>query len=349
MNSRSRNRSGLTILDVVVTIVIILVLAAFLLPSVRRARGPTRRSQCLSNLKQIGLALHNYHDVYEVFPPGWIAGETPAQSSGFGWGLHLLPFVDQEALFEKFDRHHRLADTASGNATLISTELSVYRCPSGDGVAQARSQWGVSLGTTNYVGNFGVGIPTTWSTMAGSEGKLVDANYLQGMFGPSSSVRMMDVKDGMSNIVLVGERRLLEKGVEWPTGKEDGPFNSYWAGIPNLNTVNPLSIVATATGGQIELNGENDKLPATGNLAAVMSPEERKSLPYFAINKNPRLGVTLSGDHQDTVTAGFSSWHTGGCQMLLGDGTVRFISENIDPTVYTNLMRRSDGATLGEF
>jgi type II secretory pathway pseudopilin PulG len=296
MKRKIKNRSGLTILDVVVTIVVLLVLAALLLPSVRRAREPARRSQCKSNLKQIGISLHNYHDVHKTFPPGWIAGEAPARSSGFGWGFSLLPFTDQEKLFLKFDSHHRLADTASGNSDLISTELSVYRCASDDGVAQTRSQWGASLGTTNYVGNFGVGIPATWSTMAGSEGKLVDKKYLQGMFGPSSSVRILDVKDGMSNVVLVGERRLLKEGVEWPLGKEDGSFNSYWAGIPNLNTVSPLSIVATATGGRIEFNGEDDQLPETGNLTAVTSPEGKQTLPLFAINKNLRLGVTLSGD-----------------------------------------------------
>lgn len=349
MNSRSSNRSGLTILDVVVTIVILLVLAALLLPATRSPRSAARRSQCKNNLKQIGLAIMNYHDVHKVFPPGWIAAETPQDSSGFGWNYQVLPYFDQKPLFEKFDRNSKLSDKACGNADLASTILTAARCASDAGTNQSESRWMSPLGTTNYVANFGVGIPTTWSTMPDSEGKLVDTKYLQGIFGPNSSVRIRDVKDGMSNVVLVGERRMPHEGVEWPIGIEDGRFNSYWAGIPNLAAVNPLVVVATATGGQIELNGEDDKLPATGNVAAVMSEEERKSLPYFAINKNPRLGVTLSGENQDMVTAGFSSWHTGGCQMVLGDGTVRFISENIDATVYTNLMRRSDGATLGEF
>jgi len=349
MNSRSRNRSGLTILDVVVTIVILLVLAALLLPATRSPRSAARRSQCKNNLKQIGLAIMNYHDVHRVFPPGWIAAETPQDSSGFGWHYQVLPYFDAAPLFTKFDAKQKLSNKACGNADLASTILTAARCPSDAGLDQGESGWMSPLGTTNYVGNFGVGLPTTYSTLAGSEGKIVDSKYLQGIFGPNSSVRIKDVKDGMSNVVLVGERRMPHEGVEWPISKSDGRFNSYWAGIPNIAAVNPLVVVATATGGQIELNGEHDKLPATGNLAAVMSQEERKSLPYFVINKNPRLGVTLSGDHQDMVTAGFSSWHTGGCQMVLGDGTVRFISENIDATVYTNLMRRSDGATLGEF
>jgi type II secretory pathway pseudopilin PulG len=349
MNSRIKNRSGVTILEVVVTIVILLVLAALFMPNARRSRVAAKRSQCKNNLKQIGLALHNYHDVHRSFPPGWIAAETPANSSGFGWGFHILPFIDQAPLFEKFDSSQRLADTGSGNAVLVSTELTAYRCPSDDGVAQATSQRGLSLGTTNYVGNFGLGIPATYSTTAQSKGKLVDTKYLQGMFGPNSSIKIQDVKDGMSNVVLVGERRLLKESIEWPLGKEDGPFNSYWAGIPNINTVSPLAIVATATGGQIELNGDDEQLPETGNVAALTSPEGKQSLPLFAINKNPRLGVVLSGENNNAVTAGYSSWHTGGCQMVLGDGTVRFISENIDTSIYINLMRRSDGATLGEF
>lgn len=349
MKRRIRNRSGLTILDVVVSIVILLVLAALLLPSVRISGEAARRSQCKNNLKQIGLALCNYHDVHEAFPPGWIAADTPAKSSGFGWGLQILPYIDQARLFERFDRHHRLADKASGNLQLIATTLTAYRCPSDSGAAAVQSPSGPFLGATNYVGNFGVGIPSTYSTAVGSEAKLVNTEFLQGMFGPNSNVRIQDVKDGMSNVVLVGERRLLQDGVEWPIGKEDGPFNSYWAGIPNINTVSPLAIVATATGGRIELNGEDDPLPEMGNLSAVASSEGQQSLPYFAINKNLRLGVTLSGKNQNMVTAGFSSWHTGGCQMVLADGTVRFVSENIDPTIYTNLMRRSDGETLGEF
>ena len=349
MNSRNRSRSGITILEVVVVIIILLVLAALLLPATRRAREPARRSQCKSNLKQIGLALMNYHDVHNAFPPGWIAAESPDHSSGFGWHYQILPFFNSAPLFEKFDSTQKLSTKTSGNAELASTILTATRCSSDAGTDQAESRWMTPLGTTNYVGNFGVGIPTTYSMMPGSGGDLVDTKYLQGIFGPNSHVRIRDVKDGMSNVVMVGERRMPHEGVEWPIGKQDGRFNSYWAGIPNLAAVNPLVVVATGTGGQIELNGEDDKLPATGNMAVVMSPEERKSLPYFAINKNPRLGVTLSGDNQDMVTAGFSSWHTGGCQLVLGDGTVRFVSENIDATIYSNLLRRSDGKTLGEF
>jgi type II secretory pathway pseudopilin PulG len=156
------NRNGLSALDVVVTIVILLILAALLLPSVRVSGGASRRSQCKNNLKQIGLSLMNYHDVHRTFPPGWIASETKGRSSGFGWGYQVLPYFDQKPLFEKFDAKRKLSDQTSGNDDLAKTILTAMRCPSDDGPDQAKSNWMPLLGTTNYVGNFGVGIPITY-------------------------------------------------------------------------------------------------------------------------------------------------------------------------------------------
>ena len=148
--------------------------------------------------------------------------------------------------------------------------------------------------------------------------------------------------DGMSNVVLVGERRLLKAGTDWPPGKVEGSFNSYWAGIPNIDNVSPLAIVATATGGSPELCEEGDALNQSGNLNGLLTKAGRHTLPLFAINRNAK-GETLHKGDDRHVTAGFSSWHTGGCQIVLGDGTVRFVSENIDSLIFTNLMRRSDG------
>ena len=344
------NRKGLTVLDVAVTIVILLVLAALLLPATRRSRPAAKRSQCKNNLKQIGLALMNYHDVHRTLPPGWIASEAAGQSSGFGWHYQILPFFDQAPLYKKFDSSQQLSDKSSGNAELAATILSATRCPSDHGPNQAASHWMTQLGTTNYVGNYGVGIPVTFSAMSGSEEKLVDPKFVQGIFGSNTSVHIRDVKDGMSNVVLAGERRMSAHTTEWPLGDVEGAYHSYWAGIPNIDAVSPLSIVATVTGGNVELNGENDLLCLTGSLKTMDTAEGRKALPYFAINKDIR-GTTLKhrSDGTTTVTAGFSSWHTGGAQCILGDGTVRFVSENIDPTIYINLMRRSDGVALGEF
>ncbi|MFT5323372.1 MAG: hypothetical protein ACI8P0_001221 [Planctomycetaceae bacterium] len=350
----NRNRRGLSALDVVVTIVVLLVLAALILPMVLQQQvgcGGGRTSRCRNNLKQIGLALFNYHDAHKTFPPGWIASETKGQSSGFGWQFQILPYFDQAPLYKKFNSKLKLADQQSDNPELAATILTATRCPSDKGDDQVKSRWVPLLGPTNYVGNFGVGIPTTFSVMEDSASELVDSRCLQGILGVNSKIRIRDVKDGMSNVILAGERRSSMGAGDWPVGRIEGNFNSYWAGTPNVNAVSPLAIVATSTGGLVERSFEEGatnegSLAPVGNLKGLDTDGGRKALPYFGINHDVR-GVPL-GD-SDAVTAGFSSWHTGGCQVVLGDGTVRFLSENIDPTILTNLMRRSDGATLGEF
>lgn len=346
-----RNRNGLNALDVVVTIVILLVLAALLLPGTCGHRDAARRSQCKNNLKQIGLSLMNYHDVYRTLPPGFTASETRGESSGYGWSFYILPFFDQASLFERFNSKLPLTNQTFGNFHPASTILTASRCPSDNGDATVTSRWMPDLGTTNYVGNFGVGIPPTYSVLNGSTRSLVDSRHCQGILGPNSRVRIRDVKDGMSNVVLAGERRMSPNANEWPVGRVAGNCNNYWAGIPNVDAVSPLVVLATSTGGliertpqEIELN--TGELPIKGNIPDIRSPERQKSLPYFGINRDTR--GELLGDSK-LVTAGFSSWHFGGAYAGIADGTVRFLSENIDPIILTNLMRRSDGETLGEF
>lgn len=351
---RNRSRSGLTMLDVIVTIVILLALAALFLPRVQMTGQVPHTSPCKNNLKQIGLALMNYHDVHRTLPPGWIVSEERERSSGFGWGYHILPFFDQAPLFKKFDSHEKLSDKASGNAKLATRILTAMRCPDDGGPDQAKSQLLPEIGPSNYVGNFGIGIPTSYSRLEEYEGKIANPRAVQGILGANTRVRIRDVKDGMSNVILVGERRLPANGVDWPDGKIEGQFNSYWSGLPSVETVSPLAIVATATGGEFEgqISTENDEwtgLPLIGNLEAVATSQGRQRLPYFGINLDSRGEPLKSSNDEGFITAGFSSWHNGGAQVVLGDGSVRFLSENIDPIVFTNLMRRSDGETLGEF
>lgn len=352
-----RNRNGLSALDVVVTIVILLVLAALVLPMVYQQQigcGTGRTSRCRNNLKQIGLALFNYHEVHRTFPPGWIISEKKNESSGFGWGYQILPFFDQAPLFKKFNPKVPLSDSVSGNDKLAATILTAMRCPSDQGPDQVASRWIPELSTSNYVGNFGIGIPASFSRLAESKGKIADPRYVQGVLGGNTRIRIRDVKDGMSNVVLAGERRLPNSGADWRVGDIQGKFNSYWVGLPNVRSASPLAIVATATGGEFEgtkrdENGNWTHLPLVGNVSDAFTAEGVRRLPLFQINRDVR-GMPLETSEGDRpVTAGFSSWHTGGAQVVLGDGTVRFLSENIDPTILTNLMRRSGGETLGDF
>jgi hypothetical protein len=215
-----KNRNGLNALDFVVTIVILLVLAALLLPTIHGHRDAASRSQCKNNLKQIGLGLMFYHDVYRTLSPGFTASETSSESSGYGWNFYILPFFDQASLFKRFNSKLTLTDQTFGKYHPASTILTASRCQSDNGDATVTSRWMPDLGTTNYVGNFGVGSPATYSVLNGSTRSLVDSRHCQGILGPNSRVRIRDVKDGMSNVVLAGERRMSPNTNEWEESKE---------------------------------------------------------------------------------------------------------------------------------
>lgn len=351
---RAKKR-GFTLIELLVVIAIIAILIALLLPAVQQAREAARRSQCKNNLKQIGLALHNYHDVNNTLPPGYTEGVV-ATNNGFGWNQHILPYFDQAPLFEKFNSNVPLNNGSFGGAIDTNLELSAailtaVRCPSDVGPEQESNNNGASLmqdmATSNYPGNFGVGQPTG----------ILRGSFIQGIFGRNTKVRFRDLKDGSSNVFFVGERRMPRVCDPGWVGTS-GSFCTFWAGVVSSGQAIATAVPVTGTADsrlfQI-LGSTNDLImtdvtPRSGPGAALVGGSAGTNAG--AVLKINRLidGVTpLTGVNADTVTLGFSSWHTGGCQMLLGDGTVRFLNENISTETYMNLSRRSDGQPLGEF
>ena len=347
-----QSRRGFTLVDATVAMSLVALLCTILIPGcfyLDRGghRNAARRSQCKNNLKQLGLALHNYHDVNNTLPPGWIAVRRDARSfpqptdgtvrpddGAFGWNTMILPYFDQAPLFQKFDFNALEALGNTGNAELAATVLPSDRCPSDVGPEKAGSSEAL-FATTNYVANFGVGLPDVY----GPERPAL----VHGVFGCNPKVRFRDLKDGTSNVLFVGERRMPQACTQWPVGKVGGTYCSAWTGIMNVNTMSPLSIVGTMTGGSLS---DNTRLNRSGPLAGIASDE----LTSFGLNQTPDGEIYDGGDlSSQPITAGFSSHHTGGCHVLLGDGTVRFINENIDHHVLVNMARRSDGETLGEF
>jgi hypothetical protein len=337
-----QTRRGISLVDVTVTIVILLLLFTLIVPGCMFDRGHPRtfpRSECKNNLKQLGLAIHNYHDVYSAFPPGWVAvrnSDSSGQTStggAHGWNTFLLPYLDALDLYAGFDFKQPLG-VGANKPPLVSTVLPTFGCPSDKRPEKAAGGVIPGMATTNYVGNFGVGLPTVFGA---------DTTPLQGIFGVNSRIRFRDIKDGTSNVVLAGERCVPEQGRDWPVDAVEGPFNSYSFGIPSKSTVSPLSIVATVTG---NLAAGSGPLSTTGNLTALGTNDSPGTLTYFGINR--AADETSLGDFEQ-VTAGFSSRHEGGCHVLLSDGSVRFISAEIDRRILTNLMRRSDGVPIGEF
>jgi prepilin-type N-terminal cleavage/methylation domain-containing protein len=227
-------RRGFTLIELLVVIAIIAILVALLLPAVQQAREAARRSNCQNNLRQLGLALHNYEETHKCLPSGWI-GVDPTSGvqspheggNGAGWGAMILPMIDQSALYNKFDPNLSIGDPA--NAAFARTSLSVFVCPSD---SPPRPVWDIeeegspgtvlaTLAQANYVGSFGTeeihgceNAPGTAPVTAA--GQCVS----DGAFFHNSRVRFNDFTDGMSSTFFIGERRTLSQD----------PFYSTWVG-----------------------------------------------------------------------------------------------------------------------
>ncbi len=183
------HRRGFTLIELLVVIAIIAILISLLLPAVQQAREAARRSSCKNNLKQVGLALHNYHDTHRTFPPGWVRG---AADSSPGWGTFtfLLPHLDQANLYNTLNPGPAAMPSAANANT--QTVLSVYVCPSdtGPNINAALS----SHGKSNYICVMGSNVAPSASAVG------------DGLFYRHSSVRIRDITDGTSNTFAIGER-----------------------------------------------------------------------------------------------------------------------------------------------
>ena len=304
-------KRGFTLIELLVVIAIIAILIALLLPAVQQAREAARRSNCKNNLKQIGLALHNYHETFGIFPPGYIGTPATLQNANFlGWSTMILPYVDQAPLYNQLSSSlfsitsptngwELIADVTPAIAatTQAQTIIPGFNCPSDpmagrntDLLSPAESHaWGKS----NYPA-------VRASYVAGS------STALKTSFGNSNiKVRFRDMTDGTSNIIMIGERATLDKVS--PTVTRTGAI---WIGLQNSDT---NSITGTAS---------------SATSAGVASTSE-------LINQSS--------------SNAFSSPHVGGCHFLMGDGKVRFISENVNGATYTWLAGINDGNVIGEF
>lgn len=192
MNSR---KHGFTLVELLVVIAIIGVLVALLLPAVQAAREAARKAHCKNNLKQVGIALHNYHDTHKVLPPGWLA-DAPEGAPGWAWGAFLLPYLEQSNSFRQIDTTEHIDEPANAAARVLVIES--YLCPSDPFpnrfVLNSQDTPLMDVAKSNYVGVFGT-----------SEVEDVPSNG-EGVFYHNSSTRLADVPDGLSNTLFVGER-----------------------------------------------------------------------------------------------------------------------------------------------
>jgi prepilin-type N-terminal cleavage/methylation domain-containing protein/prepilin-type processing-associated H-X9-DG protein len=299
--STSRSRRGplgFTLIELLVVISIIAVLIALLLPAVQAAREAARRSQCLNNLKQIGLALHNYHDSVGVFPPGYISAQSPGSNPiidgndtgpGWAWGSMILPQLEQDSLFHAIN--FSLSVTPKANETGSLTRIGVYLCPS-DGtpnsvpVRDSTNQNTVdTVSTGNYVGVFGIG--EIGAAPGGG----------RGLFYRNSRTAVRDVLDGTSQTFAIGERSHNLSYVTWTARSLIG-----W-----------LFKTSSFEGGTDQFDPDPEEC-----WTQVLGPVGTADLP-----RTP--------NHPMAHVEDFWSRHPGGVNFLFADGSVRFVKDAITP------------------
>ena len=331
-------RSGFTLVELLVVIAIIGILIALLLPAVQAAREAARRSQCANNLKQLGLALHNYHDTFKCFPSGWLTKSYGGDDYNlWGWSALILPYVEQTALHDQIDvgdvsLEVLAAALRSGNVVgVLSQPVGGFRCPSCDGPAsnanRDRFPWAAGanpgrLATSNYVGA-NDSFQTQRSVTGGPAAQ-------RGLFRENSAFPFAAIKDGSSNVIALGERKYFTRT---DTGRD---YSSGAAVVFGVRC-------------------RNDQTHRADQVGCGC----------------PGINHAVDGS-RGRSRQGFSSNHPGGAEFALADGSVRFISETIefdagpngttcevnnvgDPLLYDvdttweRLIGIKDGGTLGDF
>jgi prepilin-type N-terminal cleavage/methylation domain-containing protein/prepilin-type processing-associated H-X9-DG protein len=223
---------GFTLVELLVVIAIIGILVALLLPAVQAAREAARRMSCQNNLRQVGLALHNYHDTYQGFTPGWIGMngrfQQPDGENGFGWAAMVLPFLEQGNLSSRL-LFELPMDDPTVNRQLLGETLSVFQCPSDPKPNKFdtldRNGGAVTLATANYVGVFGTTEVHGCENPPGTAPVMPNGQcFSDGVFYHNSRVRIADIIDGTSNTLMAGERTTF---VDPTTGAK---FYGTWAG-----------------------------------------------------------------------------------------------------------------------
>jgi prepilin-type N-terminal cleavage/methylation domain-containing protein len=322
----ARHPRGVTLVELLVVIAIIATLVGILLPAVQSAREAARRTQCLSRLRQIGLALHAYHDARGRFPEGMIDAINDI-STGYRicWMHHLLPFIEEEPLYKQLKpQMDALVPNSFGmlRAEGRNSVVGELVCPSNPGGIRTNTPFGDGVGSQGFFGNY---VLCAGSKAYGTKSESLSMN---GMFYPKSRTKISQVKDGLSRTLMVGELIVV------PRDAGDGSACAYWGAMDYRGAYyNPLSGGALFT----TLNPPNSSVPDYLWEACANFPAN-SSQP-----KTPCGGCTDPSRNN----VGGRSMHLGGMNVALGDASARFVEEQIDPTVWQGLGTRDGGEATG--
>lgn len=341
-----KRHRGFTLVELLVVIAIIGILIALLLPAVQAAREAARRSQCTNNLKQIGLAMHNFHDVYGNFPPGNPDDDT----DNWGWSAYLLPYMEQRPLYDQIQKaptiflvkggsniqyfrtlnpstdgnidgmsqYVRLRDGTNRTATLNAavTVINGFLCPSD--ILPTLSTYDADFGKSNYLGNVGESFDRISGGTGGFAswgGGYIHGSQQTGVFLISNDnfntyvTGFADLTDGSSNTIAVGEVTVSQDA---RPDRTDTYWYPTWAG------------------------------PTNGGAGRYASGTVRWVDYAFPINLWKASATNLASAPKET-DGGFGSQHPGGANFVLCDGSCRFLTENIDLETYRRFGSRKDG------
>lgn len=336
-------RKGFTLIELLVVIAIIAILIALLLPAVQQAREAARRVQCKNNLKQIGLALHNYLSTNSVFPPSFCIGAT----KGGTWSIHarLLPYIDQANAFNMADLTVGYSDVPNSTNGITSQFLPFNRCPSEiNGINSATTP---SFFPPNYGFNVGVWrVFTPASTVLAAGGIPGD-----GAFAPNSNFTTAHFLDGTSNTIGASEVRCYTNNIGNDAAATD-PLPTL-ATIAGYNSGTLTLAVPGSVGGHREW--VDGKVHETG-FTTTFPPNAKVFITSG--------GATVEGDYISCKERGTSatcagkptyaavttrSFHIGMVNSMFMDGSVKSMSNNIDLNLWRALGSRAGGEVTGEF
>ncbi len=310
----SRSRPAFTLIELLVVIAIIALLIAMLLPAVQQVREAARRTQCNKNLFQIGLALQNYHQAHESLPPGSLneAGPIRNEPQGYhhNWIVCLLPYLDERPIYSRIDPAAGIYEAA--NAAARQASVPLLFCPSDPAARQSARADDVPVALTSYAG---VHHPL--------EAPIDVTNH--GVLFLNSRVRFADVPDGVSHTVFVGEIKRSESDLGWASGTR-----------------------ASLRNGGMALNRTPGGSRYYNDPAAHGDPSEEWLQQMAATKFDDRVDAGSRADAA-LLVGGFGSHHPGGSHFAMGDGSVRFVSENINRDTLQQLLDRADGAVQVEF
>jgi len=337
-----RNRSAFTLVELLVVIAIIGVLVALLLPAVQAARESARRLQCQNNLKQFGLGIHNRHDNFGRFPPGNTRGDRHAMLvNRFGRdsaSTPLVPFVEQKVIYDQLD--FTSCASLQPNVNLRKTTVSAFVCPSDPKFVGPDSTTGgaQSTGSSNY--GFSLG-PTlnVWRTAPDNE---------RGMFGFDRGRRMADITDGTSNTIAAAE---FLKG-DLTASKYSTGEMIYSVSISSLSQYKPTQASLQTYSNSCDAVKATSP-HASNNGLSWMYAMVMHSLINTVDTPNSKFHTCAQGICclTDGSNGNFQarSRHPGGVNVLMGDGSVRFVTNSVNFDVWQGLGSLDDGEALGDF